>query len=214
LNLPNGITVARILAAPIVFALILAGGFAELLLAFGVFVAAGVSDIWDGYLARRRDQITDFGKLADPIADKLLVLASFVPFYMVSHGPQAANDLAVVPYWNTLPLWVLIVVLGREFLITVFRSFAKHKGVVIAAGKAGKGKAVFQNLFIGSEVLWLALRARAVERAWDSPFWSFWQVFHGGFVAVTLAVALVLTAYSLAVYFWQYRALVAGTGSA
>jgi len=212
-NLPNVITVARFVAAPVIFALILSGGFAELILAFVIFVSAGVSDLWDGYLARRRGQITDFGKLADPLADKLLVLATFIPFYAVSLR-VGFGDLPVVPYWRILPLWVLIVVLGRELLVTLFRGFAKRKGVVIPAGRAGKYKALFQNLFIGGEVLWLALRARALERDWSSPFWSFWQVLHGSYVAITLTVAVLLTAYSLIAYVWKYRALVARMGSA
>lgn len=213
MNLPNVITVARFVAAPVIFALILSGGFAELILAFVIFVSAGVSDLWDGYLARRRGQITDFGKLADPLADKLLVLATFIPFYAVSLR-VGFGDLPVVPYWRILPLWVLIVVLGRELLVTLFRGFAKRKGVVIPAGRAGKYKALFQNLFIGGEVLWLALRARALERDWSSPFWSFWQVLHGSYVAITLTVAVLLTAYSLIAYVWKYRALVARMGSA
>ena len=208
MNLPNGITVARIVAAPVIFALILGGGFGRLLVAFILFVTAAVSDIWDGYLARRRGQITDFGKLADPIADKLLVVSTFVPFYIVSLRAPA-SDVPVVFGWDVLPLWVLIVVLGRELLITVFRGLAKRKGVVIPAGKEGKFKATFQNMFIGGEILWLALRSRALERAWDSPFWSFWKVFHGSYVAITLTIAVVLTAYSLLVYFWRYRALAA-----
>jgi len=207
-NLPNGITVARTVAAPVIFALILGGGFGPLLVAFILFIAAAVSDIWDGYLAWRRGQITDFGKLADPIADKLLVVVTFVPFYILSLRAPA-SDVPVVYGWDVLPLWVLIVVLGRELLITLFRGFAKRKGVVIAAGKAGKYKAVFQNMFIGGEILWLALRSRALERAWDSPFWSFWKVFHGSYVTITLAVAVLLTACSLVVYLWRYRALVA-----
>ncbi|NIN70925.1 MAG: hypothetical protein GTO46_03095 [Gemmatimonadetes bacterium] len=208
MNLPNVITVARVLAAPVIFALILGGGFGLLLVAFILFLAAAISDIWDGYLARRRGQITDFGKLADPIADKLLVVVTFVPFYIVSLRAPV-SEVPVVFGWDVLPLWVLIVVLGRELLITVFRGLAKRKGVVIAAGKEGKFKAVFQNMFIGGEILWLALRSRALERAWDTPFWSFWKVFHGSYVMITLTIAVVLTAYSLAVYLWRYRALVA-----
>jgi CDP-diacylglycerol--glycerol-3-phosphate 3-phosphatidyltransferase len=212
-NLPNVITVARFVAAPVIFALILSGGFAQLILAFVIFLGAAVSDIWDGYLARRRGQITDFGKLADPLADKLLVFATFIPFYAVSLR-VGFGSLPVVPYWRILPLWVLIVVLGRELLVTLFRGFAKRRGVVIPAGKAGKYKALLQNLFIGGEVLWLALRARALERDWSNPFWSFWQVLHGSYVAITLTVAVLLTAYSLVAYVWKYRALVARTGSA
>jgi CDP-diacylglycerol--glycerol-3-phosphate 3-phosphatidyltransferase len=207
-NLPNGITVARIVATPVILVMILGGGFGQLIFTFVLFVTAAVSDIWDGYLARRRGQITTFGKLVDPIADKLLVVATFIPFYVLSLAEGPATAVSVVPFWRVLPLWVLLVVLGRELLITVFRGFAKQKGSVIPAGKAGKFKALFQNLFIGSEILWLALRSRALERGWDSPFWSFWQIFHGSFVAATLAIAVMLTAYSLAVYLWQYRSLV------
>jgi phosphatidylglycerophosphate synthase len=134
-----------------------------------------------------------FGKLADPIADKLLVVSTFVPFYIVSLRAPA-SDVPVVFGWGVLPLWVLIVVLGRELLITVFRGLAKRKGVVIAAGKEGKFKAVFQNMFMGGEILWLA---------------SFWKVFHGSYVVITLTIAVLLTAYSLVVYLWRYRALVA-----
>lgn len=205
MNLPNGITVARVVVTPIIFALIMGGGFSRLLIAFVLFVVAAVSDIWDGYLARRHGQITDFGKLADPIADKLLVVSTFIPFYMLSVRAETPLGLPVVPWWQTLPLWILLVVLGRELLITVFRGLAKRKGAVIPAGRAGKYKALFQNLFIGSEVLWLALRSRALERGWDSPFWSFWTMFHGSFVGLTLTIAVVLTALSLAIYLWEYR---------
>jgi CDP-diacylglycerol--glycerol-3-phosphate 3-phosphatidyltransferase len=208
-NLPNIITVIRVLATPVIFFLILGGGFGQLLAAFVLFVAAGLSDVWDGHLARSRGQITDFGKLADPIADKLLLISTFIPFYILSVREAGLTELDVVPgLWRVLPLWVLIVVLGREVLITVFRGFAKKRGVVIAAGKAGKYKALFQNLFIGGEILWLALRSRALERGWDSPFWSFWKVLHGTWVTITLAVAVVLTAYSLFVYLWRYRSVV------
>lgn len=207
MNLPNGITIARIGATPVVFALILSGGFAANLIAFVVFVTAAVSDLWDGYIARRRGEITDFGKLADPIADKLLVFATFIPFYIVSHRVDSALPTRV-PWWGTLPLWVVLVVLGREVLITVFRGFAKRRGVVIAAGTAGKYKALSQNLFIGSLILWYALEARAAENGWMSRFWTAWQRFHGAVVAITLGIAVVLTAYSLAVYLWRYRAVV------
>lgn len=208
MNLPNGITIARILAAPIVSALILSARFELRILAFVIFIVAAVSDVWDGYLARSRGLITDFGKLADPIADKLLIFATFIPIYIVSHRPGAADVLPVVPYWKTLPLWVVIVVLGREVLITAFRMFAKGRGVVIPAGKEGKYKTVFQNVFIGSTILWYALRGEALEHRWVGAFWSFWTVFHGLFVAISLGAAVLLTAYSLLVYLWRYRAVV------
>lgn len=205
MNLPNGITVARIGAAPVLFALILSGGFELHLLAFVIFIAAGLSDLWDGYIARRRGEITEFGKLADPIADKLLVFATFIPFYIVSHRTDLPAELMAVPWWGPLPLWVLIVILGRELLITAFRAVARRQGVVIAAGTAGKYKTLSQNFFIGSLILWYVLQYRALERGWSGGFWTFWQDFHGAFVGGILGVAVFLTAYSLIVYFWRYR---------
>ena len=74
--------------------------------AFVLFVAAALSDLWDGYLARKHGWITDVGKLLDPIADKLLIVCTFIPFYILSHSAEPLNR---VPWWGTLPLWVLVV---------------------------------------------------------------------------------------------------------
>lgn len=205
MNLPNTITVARIAVAPLLFLLIFVGTFWARLAAFLLFILAGVSDVWDGHLARRRGQITDFGKLADPIADKLLLLVTFVPFYLL---PRVGDSIGDVPHWGPLPLWVILVVLGREVVITLFRGYAARQGVVIPAGKAGKYKATFQSLFIGGLLLWYALQTRARRADWAGTAWSLWEDFHGLFVALTLAAALTLTIYSLGVYLWQYRRLV------
>ncbi len=200
-TLPNVITVGRVLAAPAIFLLILATGFWPRLLSFALFVVAAVSDLWDGYLARKHDWISDFGKLADPIADKLLLVATFVPFYVMTHGAGAA----ALPYWGTLPLWVLLVVLGREVLITVMRAVVARRGIVVAAGRAGKYKAVVQNVFIGSALLWFALQDRASDRSWTGALWEAWQNFHGAVLALALAVAVILTVYSLGVYLRGWR---------
>jgi len=133
-TLPNAITVARILMAPAVFYLMFQPEFSARLLAFVLFVVAGVSDLVDGSLARKYGWISDFGKLVDPIADKLLLVAIFVPFYVLSHRPDAIP----LPLWRTLPLWVLLVVFGREVLITIIRAIAARRGTIIPAGRAGK----------------------------------------------------------------------------
>lgn len=202
-SIPNIITVGRILAAPAVFFLVLDDSFWPRFTAFLLFVAAAISDLWDGYLARKYGWISNFGKLMDPLADKLLLVATFIPFYIISHTPGPGHAL---PYWGALPLWVLIVVFGREFLITVIRQVAAQRGRVIPAGKAGKYKAVFQNIFSGSAVLWYALQAEAVAEGWHGKFWIDWQKFlHGPVVAFSLLVAIVLTVYSMGVYLWSWR---------
>jgi CDP-diacylglycerol--glycerol-3-phosphate 3-phosphatidyltransferase len=208
MNLPNAITVARILACPAIFFLVLSPRSTVLYLAFGLFLAAALSDLWDGYLARKYGWITDTGKLLDPLADKLLLLTTFLPFYILSLGPDRLTD---VPWWGPLPLWVLIVIFGREIAVTIFRSWAARQGSILSAGSSGKIKAFLQNTFAGSLILWYALLRTALERGWEGKTaWVVWSAFHGAVVAISLAVALFLTVYSLGVYAWEYRGLLSG----
>jgi CDP-diacylglycerol--glycerol-3-phosphate 3-phosphatidyltransferase len=192
-------------ACPAIFLLAMAPGVGARFWAFAVFVVAGLSDVWDGYLARRYDLVTDVGKLLDPLADKLLLAATLIPFYLISHG---RGEAGLLPWWGPLPLWVLLVIFGRELLITVFRSFAVRRGVVIAAGTAGKRKALLQALFSGGLLLWYPLAATVQARGWSSlATVRAWMTVHGAWVAVTLALALILTVYSMLDYLWRYRSL-------
>jgi len=204
-TLPNLITAVRIAVCPLIFWLAVSPGAGSRLWAFVLFVAAGVSDVWDGWLARKYGWITDIGKLLDPIADKLLLVATFVPFYIVSHRGVAWQ----VPVWGPLPMWVVLVIFGRELLITVFRSYAARGGVVIPAGPSGKRKAVYQSLFIGGLLFWYPLLMFVDERGWSAaPLWRVWAGFHGTWIAATLAAAIVLTIYSMLDYLWRYRSVV------
>lgn len=201
-TIPNAITVARIVVTPVLFLLILTPGFWPRLLAFLLFLAAAISDIWDGYLARKHGWISDFGKLMDPIADKLLLVASFVPFYILSHRLGPRGDL---PYWGELPLWVLIVVFGRELVITLVRAYAARQGRVIPAGPAGKHKAIFQSVFMGAAILWFALESAAAARGWTTGLWEAWAAFHGAIVGLSLLLAVVWTVWSMLVYLYAWR---------
>lgn len=208
MNLPNAISIARILACPAIFLLILSPKVSNLALAFGLFLAAALSDLWDGYLARKHGWITDMGKLLDPLADKLLLLTTFLPFYILSLGPDRLTD---VPWWGPLPLWVLVVIFGRELAVTVFRSWAAHQGSILSAGQSGKIKAFVQNIFAGSLILWYTLLRMSIERGWEgNTAWDLWSAFHRGVTALALAVALFLTIYSLLIYAWEYRGLLQG----
>lgn len=202
LTLPNLITAARIVACPVIFFLALAPAAGPRAWAFGIFVAASLSDLWDGYLARKHGWITDAGKLLDPVADKLLLVSTFVPFYLVSHR---ADPSEAIPWWGELPVWVLIVVFGRELAVTLFRGWAARRGVVISAGRSGKWKAFTQNLFSGALLLWYPLRIAAEQRGWrDEALWGAWSTFHGAFVGLSLAVAVYLTVHSMLDYLWEY----------
>jgi CDP-diacylglycerol---glycerol-3-phosphate 3-phosphatidyltransferase len=203
-NLPNAITIGRVVLAGVVAPLLLTDSFSLRLAAFIVFLAAAFSDLWDGHLARSRGWVSDFGKLMDPVADKLLLVATFVPFYLLSHWREPETPF---PWFGgEFPLWILVVIFGRELFITVFRGFAARRGVVLAAGASGKIKAVFQNIFIGAGIFWYALQSAARQWGWRTGFWEGWQWFHLGFTVVALTIALALTVYSMVVYLREYYA--------
>jgi CDP-diacylglycerol--glycerol-3-phosphate 3-phosphatidyltransferase len=130
MNLPNYITIARIVVVPLLVVALLTPvaeatfGISGYALAIVLFVAAALTDIFDGYLARRRNQVSTLGKFLDPIADKLLI----------------ASALIVLVERHLAPSWAVVVILGREFIITGLRSVAASEGIVIAAQGMGKLK--------------------------------------------------------------------------
>lgn len=204
-NLPNIITLIRIGLTPVIALLPFIDGYWPKFLAFIIFVITALTDLVDGYLARSRGEVTDLGKLLDPLADKLLLIAALVPIYWIARERQ---DLYGIPFWGSIPLWVCLLLLGREFAMTAFRRFAQNRGVVIAAGSAGKLKTTIQNIFIGAILAWFAFRDAARSFGWqDQPMARLWTEFHGGFVALTLALAAILTVYSFAIYLYRYRSV-------
>jgi CDP-diacylglycerol--glycerol-3-phosphate 3-phosphatidyltransferase len=211
-TLPNILTISRIALAPVIALLPFISGYWPKLIAFVVFIAAAISDVYDGKLARERQQISDLGKELDPLADKLMLFAMLVPIYWITRYPMRQYE---IPWWGNLPLWVALLLVGRELLMTVFRRIARRRGVVIAAGSAGKIKTLVQNIFIGATILWFAWKDLRIAFGWQQDrLGQFWETFHGAFVAVTLGVAVVLTVYSLAVYLYRYRGLFRGTHGA
>jgi CDP-diacylglycerol---glycerol-3-phosphate 3-phosphatidyltransferase len=204
-SLPNAITVARIVLAPLVGLLLFVPTFTVRFVAWLLFLIAAFSDLWDGHLARKYGWISDFGKLVDPIADKLLLATTFIPFYILSHSGNPHGQLVAI---GTMPVWILVVIFGREILITVIRSIAAGQGNVIPAGASGKLKAVFQNIFVGTAIAWLAINSMAIHRGWTTEAWEYWKVFHAFVFLTSLGIAIFLTVYSLVVYLWQWRRLV------
>ena len=128
LNLPNVLTLLRILAVPVVVVALLGETPNGDALAAGVFALAALTDGLDGYFARSRDAVTTFGKLMDPIADKLLIAAALVSLVSL----------------DRLAAWVAMVIIAREFAVTVMRAIAAERGIVIAASWMGKVKTVLQ----------------------------------------------------------------------
>jgi CDP-diacylglycerol--glycerol-3-phosphate 3-phosphatidyltransferase len=131
MNLPNALTLGRIFLVPLLVVVLLTKfegrlifGVRKELVGAAIFGIAALSDVLDGYLARRRKQITTFGQLMDPLADKLLITAALVSLVQM----------------DLVPAWVAAVLVGREFAVTVLRSIAYGKGMVIPASPMGKIK--------------------------------------------------------------------------
>jgi CDP-diacylglycerol--glycerol-3-phosphate 3-phosphatidyltransferase len=127
-NLPNVLTVLRILLVPVLVVALLDGTAHGDLLAAIAFAVASLTDAVDGYLARSRGAITTFGKLMDPVADKLLIVAALVALVSLER----------------LAAWVAMVIIAREFAVTVTRMYATQQGIVIAANWWGKAKTIVQ----------------------------------------------------------------------
>ena len=125
LNLPNALTLLRILAVPVVVVALLGETPNGDALAAAVFALAALTDGLDGYFARSRDSVTTFGKLMDPLADKLLIIGALVSL-------------------DRLAAWVAMVIIAREFAVTVMRAIAIERGIVISASWLGKVKTVLQ----------------------------------------------------------------------
>ena len=138
LNLPNVLTLLRILAVPVIVVALLGETPNGDALAAGVFALAALTDGLDGYIARRRQDVTTFGKLMDPLADKVLIIAALVS--LVSLGRLAA--------------WVAMVIIARELAVTGLRAVAAEQGVVISASWLGKLKTALQVAAVFALIIW------------------------------------------------------------
>src|SRR5438876_2413600 len=145
-NLPHALTLSRIFVVPLLVVVLLTPvsenwlGVPRYILGVAIFVAAALTDYFDGKIARRRQQVSKLGKLLDPIADKLLISAALISL--------VENHLA--------PAWAVVIIVGREFAVTGLRSIAATEGVVISASKMGKFKMVAQVVTVGLLILSLS----------------------------------------------------------
>ncbi len=178
-NLPNALTVLRLVLVPIFVVLGLQSqSWSALWAAFFVFAVAAITDRFDGELARSWGQITDFGRIADPIADKALTLCGF----------------ALLSYQGFLPWWLTILIAVRELGITAMRGFFLRRGVVVSANQAGKLKTFMQMVALGTLLIpWTHFAAlNEANEWWVVLFIRLGQIFAG--------VALALTLYSGVMY--------------
>ena len=189
MNLPNSITLTRIASVPLlIWALSprfpLQGSHGEQeIFASAIFILASVTDGVDGYLARRRGQITTLGMLLDPLADKLMVAAAFI--LLVAYNPAIVKP------------WIAVLVIGREFLVSGLRSIASSEGFTIEASDLGKLKMVIQIVSVVAAIL---------NHRW--AMWNFWGFPVGvHLIAVTaiywMAVVSIISAVDYFVGFWK-----------
>lgn len=167
MNLPNYLTLARIIIVPLLVVVLLTPfaeewfGISSYAMAIAIFLAASLTDILDGHLARSRQQVSRMGALLDPIADKLLVSAALI----------------VLVEKHLAPAWAVVVILGREFIITGLRSIAATEGIVISAQKVGKIKMWAQCTAIVALLVAGANGNPPVSNfGWVLPSFRFWEV--------------------------------------
>jgi CDP-diacylglycerol--glycerol-3-phosphate 3-phosphatidyltransferase len=187
LNLPNQLTVLRLgMCGLLIVSMSIAWPYAATT-AFVIFVIASLTDWADGYIARSRNLITDLGKLLDPLADKVLILGTLIA-------------LAVEPH-HLAPMWMVVVILAREFLISGLRQIAAAKQKILAAEKLGKHKTVWQIIAALVSLGWLSLGEFGLDNTSPAKFlltvqpWIFW-------------IALLLTVISGAFYFGKNASIV------
>ena len=205
MNLPNALTVARIALTPPVAALPFIDRPSARFAAFVLFVVAGVTDYLDGRFARSRGDETDLGKILDPLADKLLLIGTLVPMYWL-----ARTEFPFTTPWGPvgLPLWIVIVVLGREAFMATFRQAAARRGVVISAIGPAKWKTGMQLVWQGAAYFWFFAATLTATEGWsDHPLWRSFASFNGIVGVATMGIALVLTVYSLWLYVHRYGGL-------
>ena len=229
MNLPNALTVGRIVITPLIAILPFAARPGPRFVAFALFCAAAMSDYADGVLARSRKQETNLGRLLDPLADKLLLVGTFVPMWALMQPTIATGDprgsfgtneflLHSLPFltpWGDvgLPWWIVFIVLGREVAMTVFRQAAARRGVVIAAIGPAKWKTGVQLFWQGAAYFWFFLSTLALRRGWVGPIWRTTALLIGTAGTLAMSVAVLLTLYSLWLYLSRYGRVFVQSGT-
>jgi CDP-diacylglycerol--glycerol-3-phosphate 3-phosphatidyltransferase len=184
-HLPNILTLFRIVLTVFFVVFLTRQGFVSMILAAVFFAAASITDYFDGYLAKKKNLVTDFGKIMDPIADKVLILAAFFIF--------ARMDIIAV--------WMFVVIFLREFLVTMSRFKAMRKGRVLAAEKAGKLKTVSQITAISVVLVFLILRESSLASQWSDGMYLGWR----WGVTFLMLITVVFTVLSGVSYYNSYR---------
>ncbi len=184
MNLPNKLTIMRLVFIPFYIFFLMTNFFSfSSHVALVLFCLACITDTLDGNIARKYNLVTDFGKFADPLADKILVLSGMICFVALGR----------------MPFWVCIVILAREFAISGFRQVVATKGTVIAASVWGKFKTVFQMSML--ILMTFDMKSLVISKGWSMTVWNVYSIVTN----VLMYIALVLTIVSMIDYFYKNR---------
>jgi len=189
-NLANKLTMLRIILTFVFMFFLFVHGFWAKVISLIVFIFAALSDLFDGLIAHRNNMVTDFGRLMDPIADKILVLAAFAVFVQM----------------QLIDAWMFVIIVSREILITSLRLFALNKGKVLSAAKAGKHKTISQMIVIFAILGFIVLKeAMLTFFTWNQA----WEEFFRRGIYILMLFTVGLTLYSGLSYLWDNRKVIA-----
>lgn len=189
MNIANRLTVSRIILTFVFMFFLFCHGLWAKVLSLAIFTFAALSDFFDGWFAQRKNMVTDFGKLMDPVADKILVLAAFAAFVQL----------------QLIDAWMFVIIFSREILITSLRLFSLNKGKVLSAAKAGKHKTVSQMLVIFAILGFIVSKeAMLTFFTWNPAWEKFFR--HGIYLLMLFTVGLTL--YSGLSYLWENRKII------
>lgn len=190
MNIANRLTILRILLTFVFMFFLFCHGLWAKALSLAIFIFAALSDFFDGMIAHKKNMVTDFGRLMDPIADKILILAAFAAFVQM----------------QLIEAWMFVIIVSREILITSLRLFALNKGKVLSATRVGKHKTLSQMLVIFSILGFIVLReVKLTYFTWDP---NGEKLFRQG-IYILMLVTVGLTLYSGLSYLWENRKIIA-----
>lgn len=190
MNVANRITMLRILLTFVFMFFLFVNGLWAKVISLAIFIIAALSDFFDGMIAQKNNMVTDFGRLMDPIADKILVLAAFAAFVQM----------------QLIEAWMFVIIVSREILITSLRLFALNKGKVLSAAKAGKHKTVSQMAVIFIILGFIVFKEVMLTFFTWNPSWE--KFFRQG-ISLLMLFTVGLTLYSGLSYLWENRKVIA-----
>jgi len=189
MNIANRLTVSRIILTFVFMFFLFRQGLWAKASSLAIFIFAALSDFFDGLIANKKNMVTDFGKLMDPIADKVLVLAAFAAFVQM----------------QLIEAWMFVIIIFRELLITSLRLFALNKGKVLSASKVGKHKTISQMAVILLILGFIVIKEVMLDYFTWNPAWE--KIFRQG-IYILMLIAVALTLYSGLSYLWKNRKII------